>query len=134
MFHLSRSPADLALLKQRNTNLSHTSPGKLSVNIVLPGLGDILGICSVSEAPTQAAPLAEIPTNTLAVKISLDEFCTQYTLTNNIHLKLMVFKITSPHSLHFLSDDILAEKVKLDPAEIGDVCDAQERWSTRVES
>ncbi|KAK0437728.1 uncharacterized protein EV420DRAFT_1487005 [Desarmillaria tabescens] len=90
---------------QQNANLhKHTASSPLSVSIILPGLGDVLGICSALElAPTWAMPLAEISTNILAAKISLNEFCT--------------------------CDDLLTEKVKLDLAEIGDIHDAQERWS-----
>lgn len=61
-------------------------------------------------------------------KISLDEFCLAYEISDSIKQKLEKAKITGPHALNHLKDDVLIGMVGLDLGELGDLRHAQEGW------
>ncbi|TFL00680.1 hypothetical protein BDV98DRAFT_605312 [Pterulicium gracile] len=64
----------------------------------------------------------------LPPKMTLDEFCKLYQISNAAKEKLVRFKVAGPHALRFLSDDVLKATAFLHPAETADWRDSHERW------
>lgn len=62
-------------------------------------------------------------------RLTLDEFCARFTLSDDIKKKLTEKKITGPHALRFISDEELQTKLGLEIGELADLRDAQEQWS-----
>ncbi|KAF8837997.1 hypothetical protein BDN67DRAFT_1013436 [Paxillus ammoniavirescens] len=61
----------------------------------------------------------------LPPKITLEEFCLQYHLSQAVHTKLTTLSITGPHALHFISNDILSNTRSLAVGELADVRNAE---------
>ena len=60
--------------------------------------------------------------------MTLAAFCNFYELHPIIEGKLNKVNITGPHALHFVSNQQLADEVRLTVGELADVRDAQECW------
>ncbi len=61
-------------------------------------------------------------------RLTLDEFCLAYGLSDDINTKLAAKKVTGPHSLEFINDDVLLNAVGLEIGELGDLQHAVQSW------
>ncbi|KAK7014444.1 hypothetical protein VNI00_019354 [Paramarasmius palmivorus] len=125
IFHAGRSNTDNHFISSRALSCSNSKP----VTPLQPPppqviiLSDRMYNCSDLESST-----SQTPSPVLARKIDLRTFIDKYDLSGDIYDKLRSFKVTGPHSLRFLSDDVLAAN-GFELAEIGDIRDAEEQWS-----
>jgi GTP-sensing pleiotropic transcriptional regulator CodY len=58
----------------------------------------------------------------------LAQFCDTYQLSPEIYAALNTLKISSPHTLKWITDNLLKGEGRLVPSEIADVQDAEEEW------
>ena len=77
--------------------------------------------------PQQPHLGAPPPRPCIPPQLSLEVFCERFNLTHTIRLKLLDYLVTGPHTLRHLKNEHLQEAM-LNPAEIADVRDAQDRW------
>ncbi|KAK0431135.1 hypothetical protein EV421DRAFT_1854867 [Armillaria borealis] len=129
MFQLGRTAADDALLQRRKANsaITATPPVTLPMNFIFPNLADLLG--AQAQRPLPLEPSQKV---NFAPKFDLATFCTRYSLSEDIQIKLSLYQVTGPHTLAYLSDEILSTEAFLHPAQLGDIRDAENRWKHSV--
>lgn len=121
--HQEPDDDDQALLRNRASQKSANKDSNITINLTLPdGL-----IPPTALAPQQ--PMAAQPPSRprIAPQMSLRLFCTRYNLPARIYDKLVAYDVTGPHTLRHLKNAHL-EGAGLNPAEVADVRDAQDRW------
>lgn len=114
---------DQAMLCNRTTQKSANKDPNITINLTLPN-GLIPPNPLAPQQPAAAQPPAQ---PRIAPQMSLKLFCTCYNLADRIYHKLVAYDVTGPHTLRHLKNSHL-EEVGLNPAEVADVRDAQDRW------
>ncbi|PBK84531.1 hypothetical protein ARMGADRAFT_1088309 [Armillaria gallica] len=129
MFQLGHTAADDALLQRRKANSAVTSAPSVTppMNFIFPNLADLLG--AQAQRPLPLEPSQKV---NFALKIDLATFCARYSLSEDIQLKLSLYQVTGPHTLAYLSDEILSTEAFLHPAQLGDISDAENQWKHSV--
>ena len=116
-------PVDVALLARRAAR--NQTNGTSGITLNFSGLSDLIGArpASADHSSNVSAAHPKLPP-----KISLEEFCNQYQLTDSIYNRLTNLQVTGPHALRFLENQVLRDEGFLSTAQVADVRDAQERW------
>ncbi|KAK0226912.1 hypothetical protein EDD85DRAFT_975220 [Armillaria nabsnona] len=129
MFQLGHTATDDALLQCHKANSAITSAPSVTLlmNSIFPNLADLLG--AQVQCPLLLEPSQKV---NFAPKIDLATFCAHYSLSKDIQLKLSLYQVTGPHTLAYLSDEILLMEAFLCPAQLGDICDAKNQWKHSV--
>ncbi|KAJ6537522.1 hypothetical protein DFH09DRAFT_1369087 [Mycena vulgaris] len=122
--HRDTDTDDLTLINNRSKHKTTTKDSNITINLTLPD----------AAAPRPHGPLPApdvIPPaqrrRRIPPQMTLKDFCTRFHLTNNIQEKLHAYSVTGPQTLRHLADAMLVD-AELNPAEIADVRDAQDRW------
>ncbi|KAJ7168113.1 hypothetical protein C8R43DRAFT_945370 [Mycena crocata] len=114
---------DTTLIRNRATQKATAKDSNITINLTLPDTAAL-------PLPLPAQPLRPIQESQpcrIAPQITLELFCLPYNLSQGIHTKLRAYSVTGPQTLHHLKNNHL-EAALLNPAEIADVRDAQDRW------
>ncbi|KAJ7613762.1 hypothetical protein DFH06DRAFT_1369381 [Mycena polygramma] len=124
--HQDPDQEDLALVQSRSTKKATANDSNITINLQLPDAA-LPRQAPLNERP----PLAPIqqPTHTrIAPQMTLELFCLRFNLNQSIYDKLKAYSVTGPQTLRHLKNNHL-ETANLNPAEIADVRDAQDRWN-----
>ncbi|KAJ7759965.1 hypothetical protein B0H16DRAFT_1720187 [Mycena metata] len=114
---------DEQLLRTRAQKAS-TKDSNITINLTLP---DTANAGVPAPAPNQLQHIPAQPRRRIPPQLSLATFCQRFNLGAHIQDKLDAYSVTGPQTLRHLSNDNLKEAT-LNPAEIADVRDAQDRW------
>ncbi|KAF9243074.1 hypothetical protein BU15DRAFT_59953 [Melanogaster broomeanus] len=139
----SDNSADATILAKRHLTTNHnSSTSSPQVVVNFDGLAEILsGLHGNGQHTSTGSSRGPGPNHTLTPtnnpatrralppKISLEEFCLRYALSQAIHTKLTKLAITGPHALRFVSNDVLMNDGTFAVGELADVRDAEQRWA-----
>lgn len=108
-----------------------------AVTVNFPGFADFFRQPNPPAIP-QVGPLVPIPNgavNHAALQheaplppMKLEIFCAQYSLSDDIKIKLTSIQVAGPHVLSLISDIDLRGEGKLSIGELASLRDAQTRW------
>lgn len=119
--HQNPDDDDEALIRGRATQKGTAKDSNITINLTMPEN-------TAPQAPPQLQPPAARPSQPrIAPQMSLELLSQRYSLTAAIYDKLRAYSVTGPQTLRYLKNNHL-EDAKLNPAEIADVRDAQDRW------
>ncbi|KIM74431.1 hypothetical protein PILCRDRAFT_92599 [Piloderma croceum F 1598] len=131
-------PNDIALLSHHRlltVNQNQPAPPSIIINndfkdlaAAMQGHHNPLDHPPPGVNPPPSQPTHQPIRAALVPKMTLAAFCDYYELHLIIEGKLNELNITGPHALHFVSNQQLADEVRLSVGELADVRDAQERW------
>jgi hypothetical protein len=102
-----------------------------AVTVNFPGFVDFF------RQPNPAIPLGPLPIpngaadrqpEALLPPMKLEIFCAQYSLSDDIQMKLASIQVAGPHVLSLISDLDLRGEGKLSIGELASLRDAQTRW------
>ncbi|KAF9231170.1 hypothetical protein BU15DRAFT_56490, partial [Melanogaster broomeanus] len=139
----SDNNADATILAKRRLTTNHnSSTSSLQVVVNFDRLAEILsGLHGNGQRTSAASGQGPGPNHTptpannpvtrraLPPKISLEEFCLRYSLSQAIYAKLTKLAITGPHALRFISNNVLSNDGTFVVGELADVRDAEQRWA-----
>ncbi|KAJ7712083.1 hypothetical protein B0H16DRAFT_1900261 [Mycena metata] len=118
--------ADVALVRGR-TAKAKANDSNITIHLTLPDATVPVPLANNPQPPPAPLQAPQPPRPRIAPQISLELFCHRYNLGQAIHAKLQAYSVTGPHTLRHLKNNHL-EAANLNPAEIADIRDAQDRW------
>jgi hypothetical protein len=111
-----------------------------AVTVNFPGFADFFQQPNPPAMIPQVGPLVPIPNGAvnhaaapvqleaLLPPMKLEIFCAQYSLSDDIKMKLISIQVAGPHVLSLISDLDLWGEGKLSIGELASLRDAQTRW------
>ncbi|KAJ7604763.1 hypothetical protein B0H17DRAFT_1154425 [Mycena rosella] len=120
--HQQPDDDDQALIRTRATQKGTMKDNNITINLTMPETA-----VPAQTQPQPVPPVRQPSRPGIAPQMSLELFSQRYNLTAGIYNKLRAYSVTGPHALRYLKNNHL-EDAHLNPAEIADVRDAQDRW------
>ena len=122
---------DVAQLAKRRLSQNREAARTPAVTV------NFLGFADFFRQPNAAIPLGPLPIPNGAANraheaplppMKLEIFCAQYSLSDDIQMKLASIQVAGPHVLSLISDLDLRGEGKLSIGELASLRDAQTRW------